>query len=101
MLLVFAFSITPQQIIHDAVAKHLDPTSCSVHQNLPIEQIESTQLHCTFDFQVATAPFIFYHFELPIQAPVFSAAQNDIYKNSIPFYFTVASESRGPPTICI
>ena len=40
MLVVFAFSITPQKSIHDVVAKHIDPTNCSVHKDLPIEQIE-------------------------------------------------------------
>ena len=34
MLVVFAFSITPQKNIHDFVAKHVDPTACSVHVNL-------------------------------------------------------------------
>lgn len=40
MLVVFAFSITPQKSIHDLVAKHIDPNSCKVHKDLPIEQIE-------------------------------------------------------------
>jgi len=31
MLVVFAFSITPQKTIHDFVAPHKDPTKCYVH----------------------------------------------------------------------
>ena len=39
MLVVFAFSITPQKSIHDLVAKHSDKVKCDVHKNLPIEQV--------------------------------------------------------------
>ena len=74
MLVVFAFSITPQKSIHDLVAKHIDPTSCSVHKDLPIEQIEKAELHCTFDFQVATTPFVAYDFSVILQPPFVAVA---------------------------
>ena len=76
MLVVFAFSITPQKSIHDLVAKHIDPNSCSVHKDLPIEQIENTALHCSFDFQVATTPFVDYDFSIEIATPIVAKARN-------------------------
>ena len=97
MLVVFAFSITPQKSIHDVVAKHIDPNSCSVHKDLPIEQIEKTELHCTFDFQVATTPFVDYHFNIEIATPNVAQTRNTIFIAAPISYLVFSSDSRGPP----
>lgn len=97
MLVVFAFSITPQKTIHDFVAGHADPTKCEVHIKTPIEQVENTQLHCTFDFQVATTPFVSYHFTIIVPTPVVAKAQNDSYKETQIYTVHISKESRGPP----
>ena len=97
MLVVFAFSITPQQSIHDVVAKHIDPTSCSVHKDLPIEQIEKTELHCTFDFQVATTPFVDYDFSIEIATPTIAKARNTNFVAAPIAQYAIVSDSRGPP----
>ena len=99
MLVVFAFSITPQKSIHDLVAKHIDPTSCSVHKNLPIEQIEKAELHCTFDFQVATTPFVEYDFSIHLQPPLIAQTRNVIFVAAPISELAIISDSRGPPTI--
>lgn len=99
MLVVFAFSITPQKSIHDLVAKHIDPTSCSVHKDLPIEQIEKTELHCTFDFQVATTPFVEYDFSIALHAPLILKARNSVFHTAPIVQLSIVSESRGPPAI--
>lgn len=99
MLVVFAFSITPQKSIHDIVAKHIDPTSCSVHKDLPIEQIEKSELHCTFDFQVATTPFVDYDFSITLHPPVVAPVRNvPEVAVAITQYIYIA-DSRGPPSI--
>jgi hypothetical protein len=101
MLVVFAFSITPQQSIHDLVAKHIDPTSCSVHKDLPIEQIENAALHCTFDFQVATTPFVDYDFNIEITTPEIAQPRNAQFEHKIISQHAILSDSRGPPAfIC-
>jgi len=101
MLVVFAFSITPQKSIHDLVAKHIDPNSCSVHKDLPIEQIEKTELHCTFDFQVATTPFVDYYFSIEIATPIVAKALNTIYVAVTIDQYAIVADSRGPPSfIC-
>ncbi len=101
MLVVFAFSITPQKSIHDLVAKHIDPTSCSVHKDLPIEQIEKSELHCTFDFQVATTPFVEYDFSIVIATPVVAQPRNAIFVAAPITQLAIVSDSRGPPAfIC-
>lgn len=99
MLVVFAFSITPQKSIHDLVAKHIDPTSCSVHKDLPIEQIEKSELHCTFDFQVATTPFVEYDFSIQIQAPMLAKPRNANFVAAALVQYAIVSDSRGPPTV--
>ena len=99
MLVVFAFSITPQQSIHDVVAKHIDPTSCSVHKDLPIEQIEKAELHCTFDFQVATTPFVAYDFSIILQPPFVAQTRNIIFIVAPISQLAIISDSRGPPSI--
>ena len=101
MLVVFAFSITPQKSIHDLVAKHIDPNSCSVHKDLPIEQIENTALHCSFDFQVATTPFVDYDFSIEIATPLIAQARNAQFLAAPIAQIVILSDSRGPPSfIC-
>jgi hypothetical protein len=101
MLVVFAFSITPQKSIHDLVAKHIDPTSCSVHKDLPIEQIENTALHCSFDFQVATTPFVDYNFSIEIAKLEIAQPRNAEFDSKTISQNAIISDSRGPPAfIC-
>ena len=97
MLVVFAFSITPQQIVHDVVAKHMDPTFCAVHKDVPVDQVENAKLHCTFDFQVATTPFVDYHFNIEIATPNVAQTRNTIFIAAPISYLVFSSDSRGPP----
>ena len=99
LLVVFAFSITPQKSIHDLVAKHIDPNSCSVHKDLPIEQVENTALHCSFDFQVATTPFVDYDFSIEITTPLIAQARNAQFLAAPIAEIAILSDSRGPPAI--
>ena len=101
MQVVFAFSITPHNSIQDLVAKHIDPNSCSVHKDLPIEQIENSALHCSFDFQVATTPFVDYDFSIEIAIPIVAKARNTNYVAAPIEQYAIVSDSRGPPSfIC-
>ena len=99
MLVVFAFSITPQQVVHDLVAKHLDPTVCAVHKDVPIDQVENAKLHCTFDFQVATTAFVDFDFTLNLQAPETITVQNATYKEAALASIFFHQSSRGPPAM--
>ena len=99
MLVVFAFSITPQKNIHDFVAKHVDPTSCSVHVNLPIEQVEHATIHCSYDQLVATSPFIQYSFELFLITPTTQTVKNEATFSFIPSSSISNFDSRGPPIL--
>ena len=98
MLVVFAFSITPQQVVHDLVAKHLDPTVCAVHKDVPVDQVENAKLHCTFDFQVATTPFVDYDFSIEIATPTIAKARNTNFVAVPIAQHAIVSDSRGPPT---
>ena len=99
MLVVFAFSITPQQVVHDLVAKHLDPTVCAVHKDVPVDQVENAKLHCTFDFQVATTAFVDFDFTLNLQAPETITVQNATYKEAALASIFFHQSSRGPPAM--
>ena len=99
MLVVFAFSITPQQIVHDVVAKHLDPTICEVHKDVPVDQVENAKLHCTFDFKVATTPFVYYDFSIQINAPEQFDTQHTFYRVSSASTSTQKKSTRGPPSL--
>lgn len=99
MLVVFAFSITPQQIVHDAVAKHLDPTICAVHKDVPVDQVENTKLHCTFDFQVATTPFVYFDFSIQIKTPEQFETKYAFYNVASATRSTQKKSNRGPPSL--
>lgn len=100
LLFIFAFSITPQKTWHDVVAKHSDPTHCSVHKDLPIAQVEKSTLHCSYDNLVVASPFIYYCFELE---PVFLGKARLINTPFTSFYYSPSyfkEDSRGPPATC-
>ena len=99
MLVVFAFSITPQQIVHDVVAKHLDPTICAVHKDVPVDQVENIKLHCTFDFQVATTPFVYFDFSIQIKTPEQFETQYAFYNVASATRSTQKKSNRGPPSL--
>jgi hypothetical protein len=68
---------------------------------LPIEQIEKTELHCTFDFQVATTPFVDYDFSIEIATPIVAKVRNTFFVPAPIAQHAIVSDSRGPPVfIC-
>jgi len=99
MLVVFAFSITPQKSIHDLVAKHADPAKCSVHNDAPIAQVENSSTHCSYDNLVVASPFIDFFTAIQIGpiAPIkpVNTAFTHFIINAAPSFL----ESRGPPAI--
>jgi hypothetical protein len=99
LLVVFAFSITPQKNIHDFVAKHVDPVSCKVHKNSPIEQVEHANFHCSYDQLIATSPFVEYNFEIIVTTPEKVIVKNDASTPSFASVTLAHFDSRGPPII--
>jgi hypothetical protein len=81
------------------VAKHMDPTVCDVHKDVPIDQVENAKLHCTFDFQVATTAFVDFDFTLNLQAPATINVQNATYKEAALASIFFYQNSRGPPAM--
>jgi hypothetical protein len=99
MLVVFAFSITPQKSIHDTVAKHVDPTICKVHVNLPITQVENASIHCSYDQLVVTSAFLHFNFDIEVPATVahveYAASPIAQFASCNLYQF----DTRGPPII--
>jgi hypothetical protein len=98
-LFLFAFSITPQKNIHDLVAKHVDPTICKVHLDIPIDQVEKSSIHCSFDLLVVTSAFLHYNFELVIQKPATSIEHHSSVLTFIASCNIASFDSRGPPIV--
>ncbi len=99
MLVVFAFSITPQKSIHDLVAKHADPVKCSVHKDAPIAQIENSSIHCSYDNLVVASPFINFLVAIQLVPIVLSKPVNTQFTHFIIDSAPSFLESRGPPAI--
>lgn len=99
MLVVFALSITPQKSIHDLVAKHSDPTKCNVHNDAPIDQVENTSIHCSYDNLVVASPYVDYPFSIQIELSVPAFIKNTVISSFVPNDLIHSFESRGPPVI--
>lgn len=98
-LFLFAFSITPQKSIHDLVAAHVDPTTCEVHLDLPIDQVEKSSIHCSYDLLVVTSAFLHYNFELVIERPATYIKHHSSVLTFIASCNTTPFDSRGPPVV--
>ena len=99
MLVVFAFSITPQKSIHDLVAKHSDPSKCSVHKDAPVDQVENASIHCSYDNLVVASPYVEFDFSINIAPPAQVKSENTTLSSfEIPTLLN-SFESRGPPVV--
>jgi len=94
---LLVFSMMPQKSLHTIFAKHTDVETCSVHKNLPIDQIESSQIHCKVDHLVVALPFIktnilfiSVHDQFFLKTLVFNT------QNYFPSFLQII-DSRGPP----
>lgn len=85
--------------MHDLVAKHVDPTVCKVHLNAPIDQVEKSSIHCSFDQLVVTSAFLHYNFELALQKPMVVIAHHATVLSLISHGEVYQFDSRGPPTV--
>ena len=99
MLLVFAFSITPQKSIHDLVAKHSDPIHCNVHQDAPIAQVEKSSIHCSYDNLVVASPFLDFSFVHELTIPPVRLIKNTSLVSLTYLLVPFSFESRGPPVV--
>ena len=99
MLVVFAFSITPQKSIHDLVAKHSDPSKCSVHKDAPVDQVENASIHCSYDNLVVASPYVEFDFSINIAPPAQVKSENTILSSFDISNLLNSFESRGPPVV--
>jgi len=97
MLVVFTFSITSQQTIHDLVAKHTDQVKCDVHKSLPIDQVEKSSIHCAHDNLVVASPFADFNFQINLAHPIIAIVRNtQLFTLNFSAQHT-SLDSRGPP----
>lgn len=96
MLILFAFSITPKQFLHDLVADHKDTIAC--RDDLAAHHIHAAGFYCGCDNLVAESEFIGTHDVFEFSAPrVFIERQPAFTGN---YHYTAAffSALRGPPS---
>jgi len=97
MLVFFAFSITPRNVLHDLFANHTDETTLSKKSNST--SVKTFDYLCKCDNLVAESPFIesTTHFDFSTLSP-FSQhliLTSYFFYSSRYFFF----EHRGPPAI--
>jgi len=101
LAVVFVFSITPQKYVHDLAANHVDQKQCLVHKKAPIEQVEQSNIHCTYNVFVSTVPFLIFHFSFTIPSYPYKLDK----KNDLGFCFItkriLSKDLRGPPTVYV
>jgi len=97
LLIVFAFSITPRQVLHDWLANHKDTAShCSFEG---VTHFSTDGFHCNCDNLVAESPFTWQHHSIEFhQAQQYAVMQGTVPPRFYPqthFFFSL----RGPPTV--
>jgi hypothetical protein len=98
LLLIFAFSITPKQWIHELVFKHKDVyTNCT--DNYTRAHLHQSGFHCELDNILVLSPFISDISTIDPQAPLVHSdyySHNIISLHSADYFY---SDLRGPPAI--
>ena len=96
MLLLFTFSITPKQILHDVFANHKDTVNnLSGFSKVPL--IVNAGINCPCDNLVAESPFTGEAPAFNLSAPFSFAEQPVLFANSFHSTNQFFFELRGPP----
>lgn len=98
LLLLFVFSITPQQLMHDLFANHVDCKN-GIADNADIEHVNQLNFHCQVDHFVVES-----HFTLNMQFIEICVSPNFLQFPSLSYYFIGndfqwQSDLRGPPLL--
>ncbi len=96
LLALFAFGITPKQVLHDWVANHKDTRT---HSTDKIARLQTTSYNCHADDLVVESPFTEHDLQTAITASpsfyqYFVDRTND-FRSITHFFF----ELRGPPAL--
>ncbi|HLG41462.1 MAG TPA: hypothetical protein VI461_17410 [Chitinophagaceae bacterium] len=97
MLLLFAFSITPKQLLHDAIAGHKhDYSPLSRESNF---KVPKNSFQCNWQEQAIESPFTYERaFQAP-EAPVFLSFYKSHYTRNLYSAEAHYSSLRGPPSV--
>lgn len=94
--MVFALSVTPKSLFHEALAHHKDGLVCQ-HPDKKLPCFHRQAYHCAFDDLVVTAPYLATEKVSGIGfIPIF-APYEFFYQPAILPEALVQTESRGPP----
>lgn len=95
MLILFAFSITPKQFLHDLVADHQDTIAC--RDDLAAHHIHSAGFYCSCDNLVAESVFIGTGNFIELSAPLVFIEKQPAFVADYHYTAAFFSELRGPP----
>lgn len=98
VLVVFAFSITPQKVWHDVLANHRDLSSRTYQIDKKGDQIHKTVINCNCDQLVVESAFLtkttHFSFAIPIVEKDYYAKPYSFSFHSTIYYIGL----RGPPS---
>lgn len=97
LLLTSILSITPQKVLHNLVVSHVDKEQCFVHKDLPIDQIESFGIVCSYEHNVNTIPYLFYDLRIDFSKLTFKISKNHFFNDLVENIFILYSDTRGSP----
>lgn len=98
LLLVFAFSSTPKQWIHELVFKHRDIYS-NCTDGSSRTHLHQSGFHCELDNIVVLSPFIY---DINVIEPKAPLVHSDYYSHTVIRFHSSGyffSDLRGPPAI--
>ena len=94
--MVFALSITPKSVFHEALAHHKDGLVCQ-HPDKKLPCIHRQAYHCSFDDLVVSAPFLTTQKGCEVGFIRLFAPYEFFYQPALLPEALVQTESRGPP----
>ena len=96
LLVVFALSVTPKSLFHEALAHHKDGLVCQ-HPDKKLPCIHRPAYHCAFDDLVVSAPYLATEKVGEVDFIRFFAPYECFYQPVVLPEALGQTESRGPP----
>lgn len=100
LLLLFALSITPKKVLHDAVANHIDTQATTGSFNYKVPLLSKASIHCPIDNLVVISPFENTLTATPTFIFSFCCIKNSKPQKSFHSAKYIIVGLRGPPFSC-
>jgi len=99
LLMLFALSITPKKLLHDAVARHTDTVLKTDILNTGNPLLSAAGIHCQTDNLVVISPFENNASVLTLSIPLYYIFSNSLIRKTFISDETIVFGLRGPPAV--